>query len=72
MDQNLSYTERAYRKLEYLCVTRYYDKYPTGFDYAGAYKQMERELSYIEQQESAPLIIEAYQALMAIEAKPRD
>ena len=71
-DYNSIYTERANRKLEHLCVTRYYDKYPTGAGIADAYKQMEKELSYIEQQKSAPLVIEAYEALTAVEAKAKD
>lgn len=72
MDFENSYTNRTYRKLEHLCVTRYYEKYPTGWDGVGAYKQMERELSFIEQQGSAPLIIEAYEALSAVEASQKD
>lgn len=72
MDRDFTYTESAYRKLEHLCVTRYYDKYPSGFNKTGAYMQMERELSYIERQESAPLIVEAYEALTAIGARQRD
>ena len=72
MNWDLSYTERACRKLESLCVTRYCDKYPAGFEHAGAYGQMERELSFIERQGSAPLILEACEALAAVDASPKD
>ena len=68
----LVYTDSAYRKLEHLCVTRYDDKYSAGWSNAGAYKQMEKELSYIKQQGSAPLIVETYEALNAISAKQND
>jgi len=72
MDFEKSYTNRTYRKLEHLCATRYYEKYPTGWDNVGTYKQMEKELSFIEQQFSAPLIIVAYEALSAVEASQKD
>ena len=72
MNSDFIYTERAYRKLEYLCVTRYYDKYFISGDNVGVYKQMDRELSYIERQGSAPLIIETYEALTALGARQKD
>ena len=72
MELENTYTNRAYRKLEHLCISRYYDKYSVGWDNVCTYKQMEKELSYIEQQGSAPLIIETYEALKAIEANQKE
>lgn len=70
MDQELSYTEKAFGKLKPLCITRYYDRYSNGDNY-GAYEQMKRELSMIERRGSAPLILGVYEALTAVEAKPK-
>ena len=69
MYQEFSYIDRAYKKLEFLCITKFDDKYPDNRNSFEAYSIMEKELSYIKNQGSAPLILCAYEAITVLEAK---
>ena len=71
MGSFLAYTERAYQKIEQLCHTRYYIAYSKN-DGNGAYRQMEKELTYIKQKEIAPLLLTVYEAFTAVEAKKKE
>lgn len=70
MFQADSYTEKAFKWLKHICDTRIYDKYKDNT--AIAYSQMEKELSYIRKQGSAPLFKVVFEALTGVRAKPKD
>ena len=66
-----TYTDRAFIKLKSICNTRIYDKYDMNIC-GTAYKQLEKELEYIQKQGSAPLLVVVYEALCETGAKSDD
>lgn len=68
MNQELTYTERAYTKLENLCYTRFKTMF---IDDGIARKRMENELLAIKKQGSSPMYIFVYDLLTGIQAGSR-